>query len=96
MAIKNIGFIGLGNMGGPMARNLLKAGYKVKAFDLSSHALQTAAAAGAVAVSSAQAAASDAEAVITMLPAGMQVREIYLGKNGVIAAARKGTLLIDS
>jgi len=96
MAIKNIGFIGLGNMGGPMARNLLKAGYRVKAFDVLSSALGAVAAAGAVAASSAQAAASDVEAVVTMLPAGMQVREIFLGKNGVIAAAKKGTLLIDS
>jgi len=96
MAIKNIGFIGLGNMGGPMARNLLKAGYRVKAFDVLSSALEAVAAAGAVAASSAQAAASDVEAVVTMLPAGMQVREIFLGKNGVIAAAKKGTLLIDS
>jgi len=96
MAIKNIGFIGLGNMGGPMARNLLKAGYRVKAFDVLSSALGDVAAAGAVAASSAQAAASDVEAVITMLPAGMHVREVYLGKNGVIAAAKKGTLLIDS
>jgi len=96
MAIKNIGFIGLGNMGGPMARNLLKAGYRVKAFDVLSSALEAVAAAGAVAASSAQAAASDVEAVVTMLPAGMQVREVYLGKNGVIAAAKKGTLLIDS
>jgi len=96
MAIKNIGFIGLGNMGGPMARNLLKAGYRVKAFDVLSSALGAVAAAGAVAASSAQATASDVEAVVTMLPAGMQVREIFLGKNGVIAAAKKGTLLIDS
>jgi 3-hydroxyisobutyrate dehydrogenase len=96
MAIKNIGFIGIGNMGGPMVRNLLKAGYKIKAFDILSSAVEAAVAAGAIAASSAPAAASDVELVITMLPSGMHVREVYLGEKGVIAAVKKGTLLVDS
>jgi 3-hydroxyisobutyrate dehydrogenase len=91
-----IGFIGLGNMGGPMARNLLKAGHKVRAFDLVQANLDGLAAAGAVAAASAADAANAVEVVITMLPAGEHVRAVYLGEGGVIAAAGKGALLIDS
>lgn len=90
-----IGFIGLGNMGGPMARNLVKAGHAVKAFDLSSAALAAAEKAGAARAPSAAAAAADAECVITMLPAGKHARAVYLEADGVLANARKGTLLID-
>jgi 3-hydroxyisobutyrate dehydrogenase len=90
-----IGFIGLGNMGGPMAANLIKAGHKLKVFDLSHGAMAKLTAAGAASVSSASEAAKRAEAVITMLPAGEHVRAIYLGPQGVIAAASPGTLLID-
>ncbi|MBM3597775.1 MAG: 3-hydroxyisobutyrate dehydrogenase [Alphaproteobacteria bacterium] len=89
-----IGFIGLGNMGGPMARNLLKAGHKLKAFDLVQSSLDAARAAGAETVSSAAAAAQGVEAVITMLPAGKHVRQVY--EESVLAAANTGTLLIDS
>jgi 3-hydroxyisobutyrate dehydrogenase len=96
MTAKNIGFIGIGNIGSPMVRNLLKAGYRIKAFDILSSAVESAVVAGAIAASSVQAAASDVEVVITMLPSGIHVREVYLGENGVIATARKGTLLVDS
>ncbi len=93
-----IGFIGLGNMGGPMARNLVAAGHRVKAFDLVPEAL--AAAAGAEAVASAAEAVREVAAVVTMLPAGEPVREVYLGGGlggePVLAAAGEGTLLIDS
>jgi 3-hydroxyisobutyrate dehydrogenase len=90
-----VGFIGLGNMGLPMARNLLKAGHAVTAFDLIDSALDAAVAAGAVAAVAPAAAASAAEYVITMLPEGRHVREVYQGAEGVIATARDGTLLID-
>lgn len=91
-----IGFIGLGNMGGPMLRNLLKAGHQVKAFDLAEAALTAARAAGAETVASPAEAARGAEVVVSMLPAGEHVRRVYLGDDGVIAAAAPGTLLIDS
>jgi 3-hydroxyisobutyrate dehydrogenase len=91
-----IGFIGLGNMGGPMMRNLLKAGYKVKAFDVVAAAVAAASEAGAETVATPAAVAKDVDAVISMLPAGQHVRQVYLGPDGVIAAAKPGTLLIDS
>jgi 3-hydroxyisobutyrate dehydrogenase len=91
----DIGFVGLGNMGGPMAANLIKAGHKLRVFDLSQAALDKLTGAGAVAASSASDAAKGAEAVITMLPAGQHVRAIYLGDQGLIAAAAPGSLLID-
>jgi 3-hydroxyisobutyrate dehydrogenase len=90
-----IGFIGLGNMGGPMARNLLAAGHALRAFDVSPPALARAVDAGALGVADAAAAARGVDVVLTMLPAGEQVRDVYLGEGGVIAAAAPGTLLID-
>jgi 3-hydroxyisobutyrate dehydrogenase len=91
-----IGFIGLGNMGGPMARNLIKAGHKVRGWDVVKANLDAVIAAGGVAVSCTADAATGAEIVITMLPAGEHVRAVYTGEGGVIAAAPKGALLIDS
>jgi len=91
-----IGFIGLGNMGGPMALNLLKAGHRLKAYDLQPALLQRIAAAGAEAAGSPAEAARGVEVVITMLPAGRHVREVYLDPGSVIASAAPGTLLIDS
>src|SRR5215831_15925173 len=73
-----IGFIGLGNMGGPMAANLVKAGHAVTGSDV------------------VPAAVNGAEVIITMLPAGKEVREVYLGADGLIARAAPGALLIDS
>jgi len=90
-----IGFVGVGNMGGPMVRNLLKAGHTVTAFDIAEAALRAVGEAGAEAADSAAATADGAEVVITMLPAGEQVREAYLGPDGLIERAGKGTLLID-
>jgi 3-hydroxyisobutyrate dehydrogenase len=90
-----IGFIGLGNMGGPMAANLVKAGHEVTGFDLSAAALDQLTAAGGKRAASAAAAAAAGEIVITMLPAGPHVRAVYLGDGGVLASARKGSLLID-
>lgn len=91
-----IGFIGLGNMGGPMARNLVKAGHELKVFDLSGSAVAALTEAGAARAATAQDAARDVEFVVTMLPAGEHVRGVYLGEEGLIAAANKGTLFIDS
>ncbi|MCW2238501.1 3-hydroxyisobutyrate dehydrogenase [Azospirillum canadense] len=91
-----IAFIGLGNMGGPMARNLLKAGHAVQAFDLSEAACTAARDAGATIAAGPGAAAAGAEVVITMLPAGKHVREVYTGEGGVIASAKPGSLFIDS
>ncbi len=91
-----IGFIGLGNMGGPMARNLLKAGHSLKAFDLSEAALAAAKDAGASIAASASEAASGVEVVVSMLPAGQHVRSVYLGEDGILSKADAGTLFIDS
>ena len=90
-----IGFIGVGNMGGPMVRNLLNAGDAVMVFDVASKAVAAIVVDGAVAVESPAAAVEGAEMVITMLPAGIHVREVYCGDGGVIAAAVPGTVLID-
>jgi len=91
-----IGFIGLGNMGAPMAANLVEAGHRVRGFDLVPAAVESASARGVEAAASAAEAVRGAEAVITMLPAGEQVRAAYLGEDGLIAAAEAGSLLIDS
>ncbi len=91
-----IGFIGLGNMGGHMANNLLKAGHSLKAFDLSKEAVDRAVANGAVAVATAQDAARDVDVVVSMLPAGKHVRSVYAEAGGVIDSASPGTLIIDS
>ena len=91
-----IGFIGLGNMGLPMAQNLLKAGHPVSGFDVSTDATERLAAGGGTRTNSIADACKDAEVVITMLPAGEHVREVYLGDGGVLAAVMPETLLIDS
>jgi len=90
----NIAFVGVGNMGGPMARNLLKAQERVRAFDLSIAALKPVLDAGAAQASSVKEAVSGADIVITMLPAGQHVRSVYL-EDGVLTAAGKDALLID-
>jgi len=91
-----IGFIGLGNMGGPMAKNLVKAGHQVKVFDLSAAAVDGLVAAGATAAASAGDAARDVNFVVTMLPAGGHVRAVYLGDGGLLSVAAAGTVFIDS
>ena len=87
------GFIGLGNMGGGMAAVLAAAGHKVQAFDLSADALQRAVSAGAQASDSASAAVAGADVVITMLPAGVHVRDVY--EQAVLPAAVRDALVID-
>jgi 3-hydroxyisobutyrate dehydrogenase len=91
-----IGFIGLGNMGLPMAQNLVKAGHAVTGFDLSEYPVDRLAADGGTPAKSIADAGRDAEIVITMLPAGPEVREAYLGRDGVLAAVQHSTLLVDS
>ncbi|MDX1710573.1 MAG: 3-hydroxyisobutyrate dehydrogenase [Rhodovibrionaceae bacterium] len=90
-----IGFIGLGNMGGPMAKNLVKAGHKVKGYDLVDANLKAAADGGVVGVDGPAEATSGVQVLITMLPAGEHVRDVYTGEGRVIESAGKGTLLID-
>ncbi len=91
-----IGFIGLGNMGLPMAQNLIKAGHQVEGVDVTTAATDRLKAAGGAVAQTAKIAAARADVVITMLPAGQHVREVYLGPGGIIANANAGTLLIDS
>jgi 3-hydroxyisobutyrate dehydrogenase len=93
-----IGFIGLGNMGLPMAANLLRAGHDVAGFDLSPDALSGHAAVGGEIVADVASAVKNADIVITMLPAGKHVRGVITGEDGVLAAIGGGKkpLLIDS
>jgi 3-hydroxyisobutyrate dehydrogenase len=91
-----IAFIGLGNMGGPMAQNLIKAGHDVLGYDISLDAVGKLVAAGGTAAGKPGAAAADAEIIVTMLPSGAEVRETYLGADGIVERAAPGALLIDS
>ncbi|MFQ2091891.1 3-hydroxyisobutyrate dehydrogenase [Aeromonas taiwanensis] len=97
-----IGFIGLGNMGGPMAANLVRAGHRVQVFDLVPESLSRAIAAGCIATTDAREAVSDCDLVISMLPAGEHVRSLWLGEGSgeqggqdLLAALPAGTLVID-
>jgi len=89
----NVAFIGLGNMGGPMAANLVKAGHAVTGVDLSDAAKDALKAAGGAIAATAQDAAQEAEVVVTMLPAGPHVDAVY---TDVMSAAKPGTVFIDS
>ncbi|OJY18963.1 3-hydroxyisobutyrate dehydrogenase [Pandoraea sp. XJJ-1] len=91
-----VAFIGLGNMGGPMAANLVKAGHAVRGFDLSDAALARLTAAGGTAATSIADAVRNAQVVITMLPAGEHVLAAYDGPDGVLAHAAPDAVLIDS
>jgi 2-hydroxy-3-oxopropionate reductase len=93
--VARIGFIGLGIMGKPMSRNLLKAGHTVVAYDLAAGAVAELVAAGATAGTSCSGTAAQADIVITMLPDGPEVQTAVLGAGGVLEGARPGTLLID-
>ncbi|MGN5478123.1 3-hydroxyisobutyrate dehydrogenase [Cupriavidus basilensis] len=92
----HIAFIGLGNMGAPMARNLLKAGHILTVFDLNAVAVAALRAEGASTADTARKAVTEADLVITMLPAAAQVRTTYLGEEGVLAGVRPGVPLVDS
>src|SRR5689334_8401227 len=93
--MSTIAFIGVGNMGAPMARNLLKAQEQVKAFDVSPRALKPVVEAGGKQAKTALEAVEGADVVVTMLPAGNHVRSVYLDDASVLSAARKDALLID-
>lgn len=90
-----IAFIGLGHMGKPMALNLLKAGHRLKVFDLNAEAMKELQAAGAQVGESAAQIAKEAQMVFTMLPAGRHVRQVYEGENGLLQAVAPGTVLVD-
>jgi 3-hydroxyisobutyrate dehydrogenase len=94
--LAKIAFLGLGNMGGPMAANLAKAGHAVKGVDPVPAAGERLVAAGGARADSVAAAVADADVVVTMLPAGAHVRLAYLEPDGVLGAARPDALLIDS
>jgi 3-hydroxyisobutyrate dehydrogenase len=96
LSTSTIAFIGLGHMGGPMAANLVRAGFSVRGFDVVAAALAQAQLDGVLVATSAANAASTADVVITMLPAGEHVLAAYRGDDGLIAAAKPGTLFIDS
>jgi 3-hydroxyisobutyrate dehydrogenase len=90
-----IGFIGLGNMGAPMARNLVRAGHALTVFDLTPDRTGKLVAEGARAAETPQGVAEEAEVIFTMLPAGREVRAVYGGAGGLIEAAPPGALLVD-
>ncbi len=93
---KTIGFIGLGNMGGPMAANLVKAGHTVLGLDLSEEANAAHEAAGGIRAQGVAELASAADVIVTMLPAGAHVRKVHLEAGGILENAKPGTLMIDS
>src|SRR5436305_3402489 len=90
-----VGFIGLGIMGKPMARNLMKAGYKLVVYNRSRAPMDELAAEGAATADNPKAVAEQSDIVITMLPDSPQVQEVMTGENGVLAGAKAGTLVID-
>ena len=91
----DIGFIGLGHMGAPMARNLLKAGHRLRVFDLVPSTVASLVEAGAQAATGVADAARGNPLVITMLPTGRESRDVYMGAGALITAAARGSLLID-
>jgi 2-hydroxy-3-oxopropionate reductase len=93
--VKNIGFIGLGIMGKPMAKNLLKAGYNLVVYDINTDPVKELVHAGAKAGNSPEDVAAQSEVIITMLPNSPEVREVVLGNKGVIYGAKPGTILVD-
>jgi 2-hydroxy-3-oxopropionate reductase len=93
--IMKIGFIGLGIMGKPMAKNLLKAGYELVVYDIVAQPVEEVVKAGAKAGSSPKDVAAKSDLIITMLPNSPEVKEAVLGKNGVIEGAKPGTILVD-
>ena len=93
--MKKIGFIGIGIMGKPMAKNLIDAGYKLITYDIVEKALNEIVAYGAERGSSPKDIAENSEIILTMLPNSPQVKEVVLGGNGVIEGVREGQILID-
>jgi 2-hydroxy-3-oxopropionate reductase len=93
--MQKIGFIGLGVMGKPMAKNLLKAGYSLKVYDIVPEPVKEVVAAGAQEAASSKDAAAFGEVVLTMLPNSPEVKEAVLGPDGVLDGAQPGTILVD-
>lgn len=93
--MQKIGFIGLGIMGKPMAKNLLKAGYEVKAFDIVKAGVDEVVSAGALEGKSNRDVAAFADVVITMVPNSPQVKEAVLGTDGALFGAKPGTIFVD-
>jgi len=93
--MKKIGFIGVGIMGKPMAKNLLKAGYPLMVYDINPEAVKEVVAAGAQEGKSSKKAAEYGEVIITMLPNSPDVKDAVLGKDGVLEGAKAGTILVD-
>lgn len=93
--MKKIGFIGLGIMGRPMSKNLIKAGYQLVVYDIREEAVADLVSAGAEAGTSPKDVASKTEVIITMLPNSPHVKEVVLGENGVIDGAEEGSIVID-
>lgn len=93
--MKTVGFIGLGTMGGPMARNVLRKGYAVRGFDLSSAALEKLKEADGTIAGSPKEAAQGADVLITMLPDGPDVERAILGEDGAVRGLKSGTVVID-
>jgi len=94
--MSHIAFIGLGHMGGPMAKNLVKAGHTLRVFDLVRASVQALEEAGAQGAENAAECVEGAEVVITMLPASRHVEALYLGENGLLQQIPAGTLVVDS
>ena len=90
-----IGFLGLGTMGGPMARNILKKGYAVRAFDLNPAAIERHVAAGGTAAATTADIAEGSDIVITMLPDGPDVERAVLGEDGLVHVMKPGSVLVD-
>jgi 2-hydroxy-3-oxopropionate reductase len=95
MAMKKIGFIGLGIMGKPMAKNLLKAGYSLTVYDIRPEPVKEVVAAGAQEGKSSKDVAEKNEVVITMLPNSPEVKEAVLEEDGVLDGAKPGMILVD-
>ncbi len=93
--MKKIGFIGLGIMGKPMAKNLVKAGYSLTVYDINPEPVKELVAAGAAEGSSNSDVAAKSEVVITMLPNSPDVKKAVLGESGVLEGAKPGTILVD-
>jgi len=95
MMKKEIGFIGLGIMGKPMSKNLLKAGYSLVVYDINTNAVEELVKAGALEAKSAKEVAQRTDIILTMLPNSPHVKEVVLGKDGVLEGAKHGCILVD-
>ena len=90
-----VGFIGLGIMGKPMARNLIRAGYEVNAYDINNDAVKEIKAAGGIACASIEDVAKACDQIITMLPNSPHVKQVAIEEGGIVDFAKEGTLVID-